>query len=145
MDITGIDITQIISFIPHAGRIGIKILGTDADAVLSELTYSDMIAAREGSGIIANGAVTTLLDTALGMAVVHKKREMCALATLDLRMDFLRSCTPFSSVYARTECIRLTREVAFVRGEAWCEDPARPVAQSIAAFSISDFDAGAWS
>ena len=137
-----LDVSQLLPFIAHASRIGMEMTGTDGDAVLARLDYSDSIVAREGSGVIANGAVTTLMDTALGMALIKKKGEMCALATLDLRMDFLRSCTPFSAVYARTECLRLTREVAFVHGEAWCEDPAQPVARATAAFSISDLDVG---
>ncbi|MFC7048401.1 PaaI family thioesterase [Emcibacter nanhaiensis] len=137
-----LDLKQILPYVMHANKIGIEILGTEGTAVLSRLNYSDAISVGKGKGIIANGAVSTLLDTALGMAVFQKVGELRGMATLDLRVDFLRASTPFSPINARSECIRLTREVAFVQGEAWCEDPAQPVARASAAFSISDQNVG---
>ncbi|WP_417316902.1 PaaI family thioesterase [Emcibacter sp.] len=139
------DLKEIVFFIPHAKKLGLRFVETDGDAMIVEMPFQEAIVARKGSGIIANGAVTTMMDTALGAAVFKRLGEMRKLATLDLRMDFLRPCLPNHTVYSRTECIRLTREVAFARGVAWCDDPEKPVAQSMAAFSIAEIslDSGA--
>jgi acyl-coenzyme A thioesterase PaaI-like protein len=41
---------------------------------------------------------------------------------------------------ARAECYKLTRNVAFVRGVAYHDDPADPIAASTATFMLSTPD-----
>lgn len=91
-----------------------------------------------GSGIMANGAITTLLDTALGAVSFHQFGELKHIATLDLRVDYFSPPKAFSSIYAKVECTKITREVVFVRGLVYCEDENDPIAQSVAAFSYAE-------
>lgn len=89
------------------------------------------------SGVIAGGVVTTLLDHVCGMSVKTLVVENVPIATLDLRIDYMRPAAPRRGVTASAQCYKLTRSIAFVRGQAWDEDPADPIATAQAAFAIT--------
>jgi acyl-coenzyme A thioesterase PaaI-like protein len=55
-------------------------------------------------------------------------------ATLDLRVDYLRPASPGKTVIGRGECYRLTRSIAFVRGQAHDGDPDDPLAHVAGTF-----------
>ncbi|MDE2401133.1 MAG: PaaI family thioesterase [Burkholderiales bacterium] len=63
------------------------------------------------------GVLTALADTACGLAVTAALEVMEPIATLDLRMDYLRPAVPDRNLVCHAECHRLSRSVAFVRGE----------------------------
>jgi acyl-coenzyme A thioesterase PaaI-like protein len=81
--------------------------------------------------------VTTLLDSAGGAAVFSMLALPSSIATLDLRIDYLRPSTPAAPLYARVECYKLTRSVAFTRGTAYNHDPSDPVASMAATFMLN--------
>ncbi len=56
------------------------------------------------------------------------------IATLDLRMDYLRVGRRDLAVHCRAECHRLTPSIAFARATVWQDDPAQPIAQSQGVF-----------
>ena len=58
------------------------------------------------------------------------------VATLDLRIDYLKPATPGCDVVGHASCYKLTRNVAFVRGLAFHEDEADPIASVAATFMI---------
>ena len=57
-----------------------------------------------------------------------------AIATLDLRVDYVRPAREQASVFGRAQCYRLTRSAAFVRGLAHDGDADDPVAHIQAVF-----------
>lgn len=63
------------------------------------------------------GVLTVLADTACGVAVGTALDVMEPFATLDLRMDYLRPAVADRELVCHAECHRLSRSVAFVRGE----------------------------
>lgn len=66
---------------------------------------------------IHTGCLCVLADTACGIAVGTALEEMEPFATLDLRMDYLRSADATRDLICHAHCHRLSRNVAFVRGE----------------------------
>jgi uncharacterized protein (TIGR00369 family) len=88
-------------------------------------------------GLIHTGVITTLVDTVSGLAAVAGAGRFEAIATLDLRMDFLRPARPGKPLHAHAVCYRLTPSITFVRASAWQDDENEPVAVSQSTFMRS--------
>jgi acyl-coenzyme A thioesterase PaaI-like protein len=58
------------------------------------------------------------------------------IATLDLRIDYMKSATPDEDILAFAECFKVTRNIAFARGIAYQTDRDDPVATCAAAFML---------
>ncbi|MGX7951874.1 PaaI family thioesterase [Tsuneonella sp. HG249] len=79
-----------------------------------------------------------MLDMAAGMAIWVSNGNFRPVATLDLRVDYLRPARERSSVIGRVTCYRQTRSAAFVRGSAHDGDPGNPVAETTGVFMVLD-------
>jgi len=108
-----------IQFAPHNLALGMKFVSFDDGMATVSLPYDEKLVGNPLSGVLAGGAITALMDTTCGSAVFIALREPLRIATLDLRIDYLRPATPKLSVHARAKCFKVTREVAFVRCEAF--------------------------
>jgi uncharacterized protein (TIGR00369 family) len=87
-------------------------------------------------GVPFGGVITTLLDQALGLAVSCSLERIIAIATLDLRIDYLRAAEPGRDLVGHAECYRVTKHVAFARGTAYDREPSDPFATCVATFMI---------
>jgi acyl-coenzyme A thioesterase PaaI-like protein len=58
------------------------------------------------------------------------------MATLDLRIDYMEPAIPHLDVLVRSECFKLTRNIAFVKGVAYQKDVNDPIATSMATFML---------
>jgi len=109
----------ISSHVPHNQVLGIRFVSAEERRVTLALPYDEKLIGNPLTRIIHGGAITTLLDATCGTAVFLALREPIPIATLDLRIDYLRPATPDKEVHARAECFRTTHNVAFVRCEAF--------------------------
>ncbi len=127
---------QFIEAIPHARALGMQFehIG-DGRAVIS-MPYDQRFIGDPATGVIHGGAVSALMDTASGAAVMCHPAAPISTATLDLRIDYFRSATPGQTITARAECYHVTRSVAFVRVTATDDDATRPVAAATGAFTL---------
>lgn len=125
---------EIMQLVPQATALGLHVEETGARSAVLRLPYSQDLVAYPDTGVLAGGAIFTLMDTACGGAVMMATRFSQLMATLDLRLDYLKPATPGRDVLARAECYRLTRSAAFVRGVAWTDTPDDPVAHSVGIF-----------
>jgi len=59
------------------------------------------------------------------------------MATLDLRIDYLKAATPGREIFGGAVCYKLGHELAFVRGCAYHDTPDDPIATSSAIFMFT--------
>jgi uncharacterized protein (TIGR00369 family) len=121
---------------PHMRELGIEFLSADRGVVVARLPYRDELVGDPMTGVLHGGVVTTLLDSTAGAAVFSAIDGPLPIATLDLRIDYLRPSTPLAPLYARVECYKLTHHIAFARGTAYNLDPKDPVASVSATFML---------
>ena len=86
--------------------------------------------------MLHGGAITALLDGASGAAVFAALTEWKPIATLDLRIDYLRAAEPAATSLCRAHCYKVTRNVAFTRAVAYHDDEADPIAISAGTFML---------
>ena len=123
--------------IGHGRALGIDYCASGQDWVELRLPWREDLVGIPDRGLLASGAIVSLIDTASGGAVWVKLGKFLSIATLDLRIDYLRPSLRGEAVHARCECVKLTRKVAFVHGIAHSGDPDRPVAHSAGTFILS--------
>lgn len=87
--------------------------------------------------VLHPGALTVLADSACGLAVMSALPQRLPIATLDLRMDWLRPASPGQDIHCEAHCYRLARSVAFVDAEVWQDDRSQPIAMARATFMLS--------
>ncbi|HJL52151.1 MAG TPA: PaaI family thioesterase, partial [Arenicellales bacterium] len=90
------------------------------------------------TGVLHGGVITATLDNASGWAVRGHEDwfEGLSMATLDIRIDYMRPAEPLKDLIVQSECYKMTKTIAFVRGMAHQEDLEDPVATSVAAFML---------
>jgi uncharacterized protein (TIGR00369 family) len=125
---------------PQAAALGFRTLAViPGDATMAVPWREDLVGDPQ-SRVIAGGVITTLLDQACGMAVstlAFQAGRSGSLATLDLRIDYMRGAEPGREIIARARCYKLTTSIGFVRAAAYDRDETDPVATAQAAFALS--------
>lgn len=121
----------------HGRALGMKYRDSGHNWTELSLPWKEELVGIAESGILASGAIVSLIDTASGTAVWNTLGKFLPLVTLDLRIDYLRPALQGETIYARCECLKLTRRVAFTRGTAHAGDPNRPLAYSTSTFMLS--------
>lgn len=118
----------------HAAELGLRHVAHGDDWAELIFDYDPRFAMSAQNGLLASGPIISLIDSACGSAITAKIKQRRPMATLDLRIDYMRAAPPGRSITARATCYRIARNVAFVRCEAHDGDPNDPVAQSLATF-----------
>ncbi len=127
---------QFIEAIPHAQALGMEISLIERGVAEITMPYDPRFVGDPATGVIAGGAVSALLDTCCGAAVMCHPEAPIGTATIDLRIDYMRSATPGEPITTRAECYHITRSVAFVRASAFDTNRAHPVAAATGAFTV---------
>jgi uncharacterized protein (TIGR00369 family) len=123
--------------IPHSSALGIEVRELTRDQALYHVPYDAKLVGNPETGVLHGGVITALLDGASGTSVFARIGEMVRIATLDLRIDYLRGAEPGKGVTARATCYKLTRNVAFTRAVAYHDDPDDPIAHAVGTFMVS--------
>ena len=127
---------QFIEALPHSKALGMVLEEMGEGWALLTMPYDARLVGDPSTGVIHGGAVSALMDTASGTAVMCHPQAGFSTATLDLRIDYMRPATPGQTLRCRAECHHVTRTVAFVRAVATDEDEGRPVAMATGAFTV---------
>jgi uncharacterized protein (TIGR00369 family) len=125
-----------IQMVPHNHALGIEVVAMSREAVVFRLPYAAKLVGNADTGTLHGGAITALLDACSGAAVFASLTQFVPIATLDLRIDYLRPAHN-RDVIARAHCYKLTKNVAFTRAVAYHDSEDDPIASSVGTFMIS--------
>lgn len=126
---------------PFGVSLGFEFLEAQDGHLKMRTPYAEHLVGDPDTGVIHGGVITAMLDNACGRAVHMARVESGrdddgAIATLDLRIDYMSSAEPGKDLYAEAHCYRLTKNVAFVRASAYTDSPEKPVASAVGAFML---------
>lgn len=130
-------VRAIMQFTPQARALGMEVTRIEPARVWGLTPYREELIGDPATGVIAGGVITTFLDTLCGAAAVAAMEHPTTVATIDLRIDYMRPAIPQRAVLAEAHCYKLGRSVAFVRAVAYDETPDDPIAHVAAAFMVN--------
>ena len=129
-----------IASVPLNAALSLSVVDFDDGVAVVRLPYSEKLVGNPVTGVLHGGAITALMDATCGLAIFLKMDVPTRIATLDLRIDYLKPAAPPKSVHARAECYKLTQQVAFVRATAYHDAPDEAIATAAGTFVIFDED-----
>jgi uncharacterized protein (TIGR00369 family) len=125
---------------PFGREIGFTLFGFNDLEVCTGLAWDESLVGNNQNQSVHGGVITTLMDQTFGAAVFRKLNTGKAVATVELRIDYMRPATPKLDIFCRAHCYRMTRRIAFVRGEVFQDDPEKPIAHGAGSFMINAND-----
>ena len=135
-DTTTKNARRFIEAIPFSKALSMSLEDIGEGRAVITMPYSEALVGDPRTGVIHGGAVSAMMDTCGGAAVMSHPDMPVATATIDLRIDYMRAATPGQSLKTEAVCYHVTRAVAFVRATAWDEDEENPVAAATGAFTF---------
>jgi len=127
--------------IPHAGALGCELVSVEKGRAVVRLPWREEFVGNPETRAPSGGVITTLIDTAAGMAAMAALDEMVPIATLDLRIEYLKPAAEGRTIEAAAECHKVTRTIAFVRAWAYQDGRDDPVATASGTFMLDSSDA----
>lgn len=127
---------QFIEAIPHARALNMQLTDISDGQAAIQMPYDERLIGDPKTGVIHGGAVSAMMDTCCGAAVMSHPAAPAGTATIDLRIDYMRAATPGQTIRTVATCYHITRSVAFVRATATDDDTDRPVATASGSFTV---------
>lgn len=91
--------------------------------------------------LLHGGILTALLDSVFGLANFVAIEGVSTMATLDLRVDYLRPARSRADVIVRAHCFRKTCHIAFDSGSIWFDGHEdAEIARGVASFALTRGD-----
>lgn len=104
-----------VEAIPHNQALGIQLVDLQRGRATCRLPGKPGLQGDPERGLYFPSVLLTLADAASGAAFVSALNEMVAVATLDLRIDYLRPVSVTHALLVEAHCHRFTGDVGFVQ------------------------------
>ena len=130
-------VNAMIRFTPQAQALGVEVTRVEKGRAWGRVPYRAELVGDPDTGVIAGGVLTTFLDQLCGAAAILAMDTPTTVATIDLRIDYMRPAQPGRDVLADAQCVKLGKNVAFVRATAYEDTPDNPIAHVSSAFAIT--------
>lgn len=125
--------------VPYHRELGIVVRGISREVATVVLRLTEQLADDAQGGHASAGAVYTLADCAMGLAVLSTLPRLSHIATLDLRLDVPGVADLSAELICVAACNHVARQVAFARCTMYqqltCEADRIIVATGIGVFS----------
>ena len=128
---------RMTEYVPHAHGLGLKLTSIGQGRGTMTVAWREDLVGDPDTDVIASGVVTALIDHTCGLAINSCFEVPAPIATLDLRIDYLRAAAPRTGVTCEAFGYKTTRSIGFVRAEAWDLDRSDLIATAQAAFMIN--------
>lgn len=128
---------EFIQRLPFSKALNMRVEEIGECRAVMTVQYDLQLIGNPSTGVIDGGVVTALMDTCGGLAVLIHPEVNPPMATLNLKVDYMRPANPGQEVSAEAVCYNVTRTVAFVRVMAFDEDRKRPVATALANYTLN--------
>ncbi|WP_176594339.1 PaaI family thioesterase [Sphingobium sp. EM0848] len=122
----------------HHAMLGLYSVADGPDWVEMACPYDPRFLMDADKGLVSSGPILSLIDAAAGAAVIARTRQWRPMATLDMRVDYLRGARVGQTLHARATCHHLTRQVAFLNCEVHDGAPEDRVASAAISFFFMD-------
>lgn len=143
-DISGMSPQQLtekfVHLAPHNRALGMTLEALRPRFGTLRLPYRDFLVGDPETGVLHGGVITTLIDSISGLVAVMSQPKIIGMATLDLRIDYLKPATPKRDLFADAHCYKLTPNFAFVRCMAYHDTPDDAVALGMGIFIVTHTD-----
>jgi uncharacterized protein (TIGR00369 family) len=128
---------QMTQMTPWARRLGFRVTRIETAHIWGVQPWSADFSGDPDTGVIHGGVITSFLDNLSGMACGAALEQFRAVATLDLRIDYMRPADPGRDIIGEAQCYHLTRTIAFTHAWAYHETRDKVIATASAAFAIN--------
>lgn len=128
-----------ISEVPAFGHaIGMTVHRVEGPVMTVKVPYAEHLVGDPDTGVIHGGVITAVLDNASGWAIRIGEdwQDGMSMATLDLRIDYMKPATPDRDLFVTAACFKRTKNISFVRATAYHDSEDDPVATSVATFMM---------
>ncbi|GAB2940227.1 MULTISPECIES: PaaI family thioesterase [Aquaspirillum] len=120
--------------LPHCATLGLRFVDSAENWVILAVDWREELVGNPATGVLHGGVITSLVDTCSALSAFTGLEEAEAMATLDLRIDYLKPAQPQQTVFCRAECYKLGRQIAFTRAVCYQQDMNNPIAHGLATF-----------
>jgi len=122
--------------VPFNAALGLELVEAGDGVAAILLRWRPDLVGNPDTGVLHGGVVSSVVDATCGAAVFLTVKPLRPIATLDLRIDYLRAAEPGKDLICRARCTRITTHVAFVQAVAHHGDPEAAIATAAATFMI---------
>ena len=123
---------------PWANEMGFEVTRIEKGHVWGVQPFHEHLVGDPETRVIHGGVITTLLDNLCGASCGAALKEFRFVATLDLRIDYMRPAESGRDILAEAECYHVTKSVAFCRAWAYHESRDKVIATAQGAFAINN-------
>ncbi len=125
-----------VGAVPHNRALSLRVADYRPEHLSLALPYREDLVGNPETGVLHGGCITSLIDATCGGAVILSLAAPRRIATLDLRIDYVRPALPHQEVICDAHCYKVTRHVAFVRASAHHGEKANPIATASGTFVV---------
>lgn len=123
--------------VPWGKELGFRFDRVEPGHVWGQQPWAEHLVGDPDTGVIHGGVITTFLDNLSGMASTSALTELRFVATIDLRIDYMRPAEPRRAIIGEAECYHVTRSVCFTRAWAYHETRDKVIATAAGTFAIT--------